>query len=222
MEILLATFNEDKLREIRAIAENYLHGFISLKDWCEAHGEDYAEVPETGKTFSENSLIKARAAFKRTGLPSLADDTGLMVLSLGGAPGIFSARYAISDEEKKHYKPGEIYSLNRKKLIEEMRGVKNREAFFICSVTLCFSETNFLSAEGKCSGEIAMSDPETDGFGYDPIFLVNVQHDKKSNISVGPEAFSQLTMEEKNRISHRGIALRNIFENFTGICGYGN
>jgi len=147
------------------------------------------EVEETGTTFEENSLLKAKAVMEASGLPAIADDSGLCVDALNGAPGVYSARYGgegLSDEAR--------YRL----LLENLRGQTTRTAKFVSAVTCCFPNGDVLSARGECPGTIAYAPMGAGGFGYDPVFFVPGL--KKT--------FAQLTPEEKNEISHRGKALR--------------
>ena len=152
------------------------------------------EVEETGTTFKENALLKAHAIAKATGLPSVADDTGLEVDALGGAPGIFSARYA-----------GEncTYEDNVKKLLRELSDVADdrRTAHFKTVAVYVHKETE-LSAEGVVEGVITEKAEGVGGFGYDPVFSVL---DMK-------KTYAQLADEEKNRVSHRGKAIRSLIE----------
>ena len=152
------------------------------------------EVEETGTTFKENALLKAQAIAKATGLPSVADDTGLEVDALGGAPGIFSARYS-----------GEncTYEDNVKKLLRELSDVADdrRTAHFKTVAVYVHKETE-LSAEGVVEGIITEKAEGVGGFGYDPVFSVL---DMK-------KTYAQLADEEKNRVSHRGKAIRSLIE----------
>ena len=145
-------------------------------------------LEETGTTFEENSLLKAKAVMEASGLPAIADDSGLCVDALGGAPGVYSARYGgegLDDVQR--------YQL----LLENMKGQMPRTARFVSVITCCFPNGDVLSARGECEGSVAFAPMGEGGFGYDPIFFVPGL--KKT--------FSQLTPEEKNAISHRGKAL---------------
>lgn len=177
---VLATHNQNKLKELERIMAP-LH--ISVTD------AQLEEVEETGKTFAQNAYLKAEAACRKTGLPAVADDSGLMVNALNGAPGVYSARYAgvgASDMDR------------IEKLLDALKGVPEqaRKAKFVCSVCCVFPDGTKITAEGECLGKIAFEPVGDDGFGYDPVFLV----DGKS--------FAQLTAQEKDQISHRGKALR--------------
>lgn len=177
---VLATHNQNKLKELERILAP-LH--ISVET------AQLEEVEETGKSFAENAFLKADAACRKTGLPAVADDSGLMVDALNGAPGVYSARYAgagASDMDR------------IEKLLDAMKDVPEqaRKAKFVCSVCCVFPDGTKITAEGECPGKIAFAPEGNDGFGYDPVFLV----DGKS--------FAQLTSQEKDEISHRGRALR--------------
>ena len=184
--IVAATGNRHKIIEIESITK--LFGMKVI-----AKGETAAaalEVEEIGTTFEENSKIKAEEIMKVTGMPAIADDSGLMVEALGGAPGVYSARFAgehATDEE------------NNEKLMSLMEGIPDgrRQAKFVSVITLMYPDGRILTARGECPGTIGRVPEGTNGFGYDPLFL--------------PEGYSvtyaQLTAEEKNRISHRAKAL---------------
>jgi len=151
------------------------------------------DVEETGTTFSENAQIKAEAVCKASGLPAIADDSGLCVDALQGAPGVYTARYGgegLSDEAR--------YRL----LLNNMRGLGPRTCHFVSAIACVFPDGTLLQAEGVCDGTVAYAPMGTDGFGYDPIFFIPGM--KKT--------FAQLTAEEKNAISHRGKALRAFAE----------
>ena len=147
------------------------------------------DVEETGTTFRENSLLKARALWQACGLPCFADDSGLEVDALGGAPGIYSARYA-SDHN---------FASNIDRLLSELKGVEDRRGRFRCVVTLILEDGKHHFFDGACAGRIAHERHGSGGFGYDPVFV--------------PDLYPNLTMAElsedaKNAISHRGVALR--------------
>ncbi|MBI2399995.1 MAG: XTP/dITP diphosphatase [Deltaproteobacteria bacterium] len=185
MKVVLATKNTGKAKEIGRILEGSGVEIISL--------EGFANVelpPETGKTMEENALLKARAAAEATGLPALADDSGLEVDYLGGAPGVYSARYSgekATDEE------------NWKKLLRELEGVEaeKRTARFRCALALVGFDENEYLFEGVFEGVIAEAPRGKNGFGYDPVFIP---------LGSGRTA-AELAPDEKNRISHRANAL---------------
>ena len=184
MELVLATHNAHKVKEVAAILEPIVPGLSLL-------GYDGPEPVEDGTSFLENSLIKARAAFAHTGKASIADDSGIAVEILGGSPGIFSARWSGSKDDAK----------NRQLLLAQLSDVRegNRQASFICTISLV-SQEGERSFTGVCSGRIAFSESGENGFGYDPIFI--------------PEGFEVTTGElepmVKNSISHRSMALSQL------------
>ncbi len=180
MKIVIATHNQNKLREIREILTG--HEILSAE---EAGFSD--DVEETGTTFAENARLKAEAVCRATGLPALADDSGLCVDALGGAPGVFSARYS-----------GGGSAENRKKLLKSLHGVENRAAHFACAVCLAFPDGQEMTAEGKTYGQILTEERGAGGFGYDSLFF-------SDDLGV---SFAEAGEEEKNAVSHRGRALR--------------
>ena len=183
MKLVLASKNQKKLVEMNDILSH-----LGIEVCSEAEAGVDLEVEETGTTFEENSLLKAKAVMEASGLPAIADDSGLCVDCLGGAPGVYSARYGgegLSDEAR--------YQI----LLENMRGQMTRTAKFVSVITCCFPNGDVLSARGECPGTIAYAPMGEGGFGYDPVFFV-------------PElkkTFAQLAADEKNAISHRGKAL---------------
>ena len=184
MQIVLATHNKGKMSEINNLLSS------SIKVLTLDHFPNIKEIPETGKTLKENAFIKARTVFKMTGLPSLADDTGLEVEALGGDPGVFSARYAGEQAS---------YQDNCEKLLKNMMRVpkENREAKF--RTVIAYKDDNReLSCDGSVKGEIAQSPKGIFGFGYDSVFYYPPLE----------KTFAELSEEEKNSISHRGRALR--------------
>ena len=187
MKVILASKNQHKLTELSAILSQL--GFeIALES---EYGLDI-DVEETGTTFEENSFLKADAVMKASGLPVLADDSGLMVDALDGAPGVYSARYGhkASDKERTAY-----LLENMKDVPEERRGAK-----FVCVITCLFPDGRKIVARGECPGVIARAPHGENGFGYDPLFYYEPL--KKS--------FAQLTPEEKNSVSHRRRALESL------------
>ena len=176
MKILFATSNPGKLREAQAILTK-----VEL-----VLASDYnVEMPEeTGSTFEENARLKSEAGFARTGIPTLAEDSGLVVETLDGRPGIYSARYAGGPEA------------NNIRVLKEMEGVANRKAKFVC-VASYTNQNGTHTFTGELKGEIATTPKGSNGFGYDPIFLFD-----------GEKTTAEISPEEKDRISHRGKALR--------------
>ncbi|MCI8423442.1 MAG: XTP/dITP diphosphatase [Lawsonibacter sp.] len=184
MKLVLASKNPKKLREMQEILTA-----LGVEICSEADAGVDIEVEETGATFEENSLLKAKAVMEASGLPAIADDSGLCVDCLEGAPGVYSARYGgeeLTDEQR--------YRL----LLENMRGQLTRTAKFVSVITCCFPDGSVLTARGECPGTIAYVPMGEGGFGYDPVFFVPER--KKT--------FAQLTAEEKNAISHRGKAIQ--------------
>ena len=182
MKLVLASKNQKKLVEMRDILSQ-----LGIEVCSEAEAGVDVEVEETGTTFEENSLLKARAVMEASGLPAIADDSGLCVDALGGAPGVYSARYG---------GPGLDDVGRYRLLLENMKG-QPRGAKFVSVITCCFPNGDVISARGECPGTIAFAPMGEGGFGYDPVFFVPTL--KKT--------FAQLTAEEKNAISHRGKAL---------------
>ena len=184
MQIVLATHNKGKMSEINNLLSSS-YEILTLD-----HFPNIKEIPETGKTLKENAFIKARTVFEMTGLPSLADDTGLEVEALGGEPGVFSARYAGEQAS---------YQDNCEKLLKNMMRVpkEDREAKF--RTVIAYKDDNReLSCDGSVKGEIAQSPKGSFGFGYDSVFYYPPLE----------KTFAELSEEEKNSISHRGRALR--------------
>ena len=184
MKIIFATANAGKLREA---AEVLGPGFEIVSPASMGITED---IPETGSTLQENSLQKAQYLFERTGLPCFADDTGLEVDALGGAPGIYSARYA---------GPGHDHQKNMDKLLAELLRMEDRRARFRTMVTLILADGQPRFFEGVCEGRIAREKRGTGGFGYDPVFLPDAYPGR---------TLAEVSEEEKNAVSHRGRALR--------------
>ena len=184
MKLVLASQNKKKLVEMNDILSG-----LGIEVCSQAEAGVNLEPEETGTTFEENSLIKARAVMEASGLPAIADDAGLCVDALKGAPGVYSARYGgdgLDDVAR--------YRL----LLENMQGQMPRTAKFVSVITCCFPNGDVITARGECPGTIAFAAMGEGGFGYDPVFFVPPL--KKT--------FAQLTPEEKNAISHRGKALK--------------
>ena len=188
MKFVLATQNPKKLKEMSAIL-----GELGVEVVSEADIGVKIEVEETGETFAENSLLKAKAVMEATKLPAIADDSGLCVNALNGGPGVYSARFGgegLDDRGR--------YML----LLQTMRGQTTRAAHFTCAIACAFPNGDTITAEGQAPGTIAFAPMGEGGFGYDPVFFVP---DKA-------KTFAQLTQEEKAEISHRGKALREFSE----------
>ena len=188
--IVFATGNQGKMREIRQILGDMDVSVLSMK---EAGIE--SDVEETGTTFEENAILKAKAAAKGTSYIVLADDSGLEIDYLGREPGIYSARYMGEDTS---------YEIKNRNLLERLAGVEDekRTARFVCAIAACFPDGTLLTTEGVVEGRIAWEPAGENGFGYDPIFYL-------------PEygcTSAQLSSEQKNAVSHRGKALRAMKE----------
>ena len=189
MKIILASNNKGKLREMRELLADLGIEVLSQKE-----AGFNIEVEETGTTFEENSYLKASAITALSGLPAVADDSGLMVDALGGEPGVYSARYTGNPEDSDVDRY--VY------LLKKMEGVTDRRAKFVSAVCCTFPNGDVIRTRGECHGNILHAPVGEHGFGYDPIF--------------GPEcsegSMAQLTDEEKNAISHRGKAVREFIE----------
>lgn len=179
MKVVAATGNMHKLKEMRAI-------FPQWEILSEKEAGFAGDVEETGETFLENALIKARAVCRATGHAALADDSGIAVDALGGAPGVYSARYSGGDDAD-----------NRALLLKNLSGAADRRAHFACAVALVFPDGREVTAEGRTEGEILPSERGTGGFGYDSLFY---SYDLK-------KSFGEASDEEKNSVSHRARAL---------------
>ncbi|MBQ2604629.1 MAG: RdgB/HAM1 family non-canonical purine NTP pyrophosphatase [Acutalibacteraceae bacterium] len=186
-KFIIASNNKAKVKELDRILNPL--GITAVT--AASEGIDLGDVEETGKTFAENAYIKALAAYKKTGMPSVADDSGLMVDALNGEPGVYSARYADTDKQR------------IEKLLFNLKGIptQERSAHFVSSVCCIIDENTVITAEGKCSGIITEEPHGQGGFGYDPVFMTD-----------SGKTFAELTAEEKDRISHRGRALRELYD----------
>ena len=195
VKFVLASANQKKLKELKRILQPMGIGVVTA-----AQMGFNEEIEETGTTFAENSLIKAQTVCNALGLPAIADDSGLCVDALGGAPGIYSARYA-----------GEAHNdvANMNKLLDDMFDVpgRKRTARFVSAITLVMPDGRTLSVEGTCEGMIAHNPRGENGFGYDPIF------------KVGMKTMAQLEDEKKDEISHRGNALRELQQQLPAFLG---
>ena len=191
--LVLATRNQGKISEFKKLLSDFPIEIKSLQDFG-----PLSPVEEDGETFEENAYKKAHLTAKMLGLPVLADDSGLMVDALDGRPGVHSARYAgekASDKE------------NNLKLLEATKGVKNRKATFKCVIMIAVPRGPALTYEGVCDGEVAHEMKGAHGFGYDPVFYYPPL--KKT--------FAQLSLEEKNRVSHRGKAMAQLRGEFDKV-----
>lgn len=184
MKFVLASRNPHKLEELRTILSTLGVDVVS-EDTLHI---DVA-VEETGETFAENALLKAKAVMKASGLPAIADDSGICCDALNGGPGVYSARYGGEELDD----PARC-----RLLLANLRGGTTRAAHFACAIACIFPNGDILRAEGTCSGTIAFAPQGTGGFGYDPVFFLPEKR----------KTFAQLTPEEKADVSHRGRALR--------------
>ncbi len=182
-QLVVASKNPDKVAEVEAVlSELGLVGEI-------VRGLDWPDVDETGETLEENALLKARAVAEATGLPALADDTGLEVPALDGAPGVYAARYS---------GPEATYATNVAKLLAELGGVADRRAVFRTVIAVVSPDGDEWLAEGVVEGVVSLGPRGDAGFGYDPVFEVEGR------------TFAEMTAAEKNSLSHRARALRAI------------
>jgi len=188
-KILFASHNAGKIAEIKNMLAPLNINVISALD------VSLPDVEETGKTFAENSLLKSQTIAKELGIPCIADDSGLCVDALNGAPGVYSARYA----------PNRDFDKGIDKLLNEMKqsALKSRKAHFSCVVSLAYPDGSYKLFEGRVDGTIAFERMDgQEGFGYDPVFVPD-----------GYDcSFAQMSKEEKNKISHRGRAMQKFKE----------
>lgn len=186
MQLVLATNNKDKIREIKHLLEDLPVTILTRDDFL-----DFPDPEETGTTLEENAVLKAREISAFCDLPALADDSGLEVDALDGAPGVYSSRYAGEDV---------TYADNNLKLIKELQGVptEKRTARFRCVIAIAWDKDDVQTVDGKAEGVITEDIANGKGFGYDPVFYYPPK-DKR---------FSQMSLAEKNSVSHRGLALQ--------------
>lgn len=188
MKFIIATNNKKKLVEMERILKPLGIEAVSAKD----AGVVLDEVDETGTTFGENAFLKANAAYIKTGMPAVGDDSGICVDALGGRPGIFSARYSpedcVTDEDR------------TAKILEELQGVpdEKRGAHYTCAICCILPDGSKIEIEETCEGKIGYEFIGDGGFGYDPIFYF------------GDKTFAQISGEDKDKVSHRGKALRKL------------
>ena len=187
MKIIIATHNKHKLAEMSRILSPMGYEVVTDTDL----GIELSDVEENGETFLDNARIKAESGCKESGYPCIADDSGLCVDALGGAPGVFSARYSgvHGDDDG-----------NNRKLLAELEGVptEKRTAHFACAICVSFPDGSEVTATGKCEGYIGYEKKGSNGFGYDPLFMV------------GDRSLAEMSAEEKDAISHRGNALKEL------------
>ena len=191
MKLIIASNNKHKIREIKQILSGKFEEILSLSEAGVVH-----ETIEDGNTFMENSLKKAREISEITGCAALADDSGICVDALGGAPGIYSARFA------GEYKGQESDDKNNELLLEKLCGSHNRSAHYTCAMAVVYPDGSRVTAEGYMFGSIIESPRGNAGFGYDPLFVP--EGDTRT--------VAEMTDEEKNAISHRGKALMALLE----------
>ena len=186
MELIFGTHNSNKVKEISKL----LPLNFSVKSLTDLNYN--SEIEESGLTLEENALIKAKTVFNTFKQNCFADDSGLEIFSLGGKPGVYSARYAGSQKNAKD---------NTNKILYELEGIDDRQAQFRTVIALIFNGTEYLF-EGIIKGEISITPMGNNGFGYDPIFIP-----ENHNVT-----FAQLTLSEKNKISHRSRAFQKLIE----------
>ncbi|EKV56826.1 RdgB/HAM1 family non-canonical purine NTP pyrophosphatase [Brachyspira hampsonii] len=194
-KLVIATSNKHKLKEIESIFKgSVIKEILSMPS-------DIGEIIEDGNTFIENSLIKAKAVYYHTKLPSLADDSGLCVNALGGKPGIYSARYG-----------GESlgYKEKMQMLLDELKDKKDKTAYFVTSAVCVLDDNYYIAVEGRVNGKIIENPRGFEGFGYDPIFQPDGY-----NIT-----YAEMSLEEKNSMSHRSLAMNKMKNILSGIYHY--
>jgi XTP/dITP diphosphohydrolase len=184
MELIIATHNPGKVEEFKKILP------LNWKVKSLRELKDEEEIAETGTTFEENALLKAKHVYQKYHQPCIADDSGLVVDALGGAPGIFSARYAGIEKSSEK---------NNQKLLEELEKIVNRRAQFVCAIAYVDGQEEKLFS-GVCQGHITTAERGDGGFGYDPLFIpLGYDH-----------TFAELDRSVKNKISHRAVALEKL------------
>jgi len=198
LKILISSRNRDKIKEITEILSPFCFEIVTVADF-----QNLPDIVEDKATLFGNSYKKANEIMKLTGITTIADDTGLFIDALNGEPGINSARYA---GEKCSYQD------NRNKVLQNMVNIKNRSARFITSIVLVQTNGRYINAEGVLEGTITEREIGSQGFGYDPIFIA-------ANTN---KTLSEISPQEKNRISHRGKALENLVVKMQNIFTYNN
>ncbi|MBO5299975.1 MAG: RdgB/HAM1 family non-canonical purine NTP pyrophosphatase [Clostridia bacterium] len=193
--LVVASNNKNKIREMKQILGDIFEP-VSLSE-----AGVVSDPEETGKTFLENAIIKARAAAEVSGKPAIADDSGLCVFALDGEPGVYSARYACEGDHTANSSD----EANNKKLVSKMQGKTDRRAVFKSAIALVYPDGTMVTAEGECPGVIIDEARGTNGFGYDPYFLVEEYN----------KTFAELDGSVKNVISHRAHALAALREKLT-------
>ena len=194
MKVILATHNLDKYQEMSDALKNFGISVLSLSDF-----PNIGKIIEDGSTLTENAIIKAKTVFDITGIPSISDDTGLMVDALNGEPGVYSARYASENA---------TYSDNVNKLLLNLKNIpQNKRIAQFKTVMVYWDNNTELIVEGSVKGRISSSPKGVGGFGYDSVFYIPQQE----------KTFAEMTIKEKNKISHRGIALYNLKKELSSI-----
>lgn len=187
--LIIATHNKGKLREFGALLGFYVKDIVSAGDL------GLPEPDETGATFLDNAILKARAAAKASGSPALADDSGLCVTALNGAPGIYSARWGGPDKD---------FSIAMQRVHQDLGENPDHSAYFICVLALAWPDGHAETAEGRVDGTIIWPPRGDGGHGYDPVFVpVNHHH-----------TFAEMPAEEKDALSHRGKAVRELIRKY--------
>lgn len=188
MKLVLATNNEGKVREFARILEP-----LGIEVMTQKQAGVHVSPEENGTTFAENARIKAMEVYEATGLPTVADDSGLCIDAMNGEPGVYSARYYGEDTP---------YEEKNRRIIESLNGVaeEKRTARFVAHITCVLSKDEILDCEGVCEGTIGHKPAGDGGFGYDPIFYV------------GDKSFAELDGEAKDKVSHRGKALEKLYQ----------
>lgn len=196
MKFIIATHNKKKLAEMQRILAPL--GIEAVTD--EMVGLSLSEAEETGTTFEQNARIKAQAACSESGMPAIADDSGLVVDALNGEPGVYSARYSGENANDKS---------NNDKLLSNLKDVsdENRTSRFVSCICVSFPDGREIIVDGACEGKIGYSEVGEGGFGYDPLFMV------------GDKSFAQFTAEEKDAVSHRGKAMRKLTAELEKVLG---
>ena len=194
MKLVIASNNKGKIREYKQLLEK--HGYEVMS---QSEAGLTLEVEETGTTFAENSALKARAAYKELGCAVLADDSGLAVDALDGAPGVYSARYGGIDDDAERC---EYLLKNLEDVLDDKRG-----AHFVCTIHFIDTDGSEISVEGRVYGEIGRKPVGENGFGYDPVFMYKGR------------SFAQIPAEEKNAVSHRAEALKKLEEKLVAKRG---
>ena len=187
-DLIIARNKKNKIREIKEILGDFFTNIYSLSD-----KNINVEIEETGLTFEENAIIKAKYIAELTGITALSDDSGLEVNALDGKPGVYSARYAGEKANTEN---------NNAKLLKELEGITDRRANFTSVIAICYPNGKIITARGTTYGRILEKLEGNNGFGYDPLFFSNDLQ----------KSFGIATSEEKNKVSHRGLALQKMKE----------